>query len=89
MDNYDPDPGQVKKLRQHKKRGDRKEEDHHQNVKKAKVDVTNVDYSLYSSGIKANVKIFDPNNKKSFGKAKQKRFKKNKNGGGGRSLTYK
>ena len=63
-----------------------------ESAKKMKVDMENVDLSQYSSGVKKDVKTFDPmkefrdvaGKKKNFGKQKQK--PKNKSG---KSMTYK
>ena len=102
IDDYDPDPGDVKKLREglekskknkmNKKRGSGSNAAPNDSAKKVKVDMENVDLSQYSSGVKKDVKTFDPmkefrdgaGKKKNFGKPKQR--SKNKSG---KSMTYK
>ena len=102
IDDYDPDPGDVKKLREglekskknkmNKKRGSGSNAAPNDSAKKVKVDMENVDLSQYSSGVKKDVKTFDPmkefrdgaGKKKNFGKPKQR--SKNKSG---KSMIYK
>lgn len=97
MDEYDPDPGKVQNLRAGlSKKGNKKRQNalknEENNVKKTKIDVENVDFSQYSSGVDPKAKTFDPmndlkngaNKKKNFGKPRHRA--KNKTG---KSMTFK
>merc|ERR1719219_210977 len=104
IDDYDPDPGDVKKLREglekskknkvNKKRGSGSKLDPNNpdSAKKAKVDMENVDMSQYSSGVKKDAKPFDPMKEFRDGAGKKKNFGKPKQRSKnktGKSMTYK
>lgn len=86
IDDYDPDPGEAKPLRQglnksnkseikemKKKRGGATTElPEDGSQKKAKIDMENVDLSQYSRGVKQNAKTFDPMKKFRDGAGKNK-----------------
>ena len=107
IDDYDPDPGDVKKLREAKdsswkykkdqkkaakKRKEGMQQGQNESAKKEKIDMENVDFSQYSSGVGKNVKTFDPMKEFRDGAGKKKNYGKPKhrpNNKSGKTMTYK
>ena len=109
IDDYDPDPGDVKKLREGqeswkykkekskerrmaKKRSKEMQEKNESPAKKEKIDMENVDFSQYSSGVGRNVNTFDPMKEFRDGAGKKKNYGKPKhrsNNKSGKTMTYK
>ena len=108
IDDYDPDPGDVKKLREAKesswkyKKDQKKaakkrkegimQQGQNESAKKEKIDMENVDFSQYSSGVGRNVKTFDPMKEFRDGAGKKKNYGKPKhrpNNKSGKTMTYK
>ena len=104
IDDYDPDPGEVKNIRDNsavnakkhnkKKRGKSSSANSEAGAggKKSKFDVENLDFSQYSSGVNRSAKFFDPMKDlrdKKFSGGKPQRKMANRPGSGGKSFTYK